>query len=217
MNSFNLNSPLLNAYLEQHTDAETPLLKKLNRETHAKVLLPRMLSGHFQGNLLKMLSHMIQPRRILEIGTFTGYSALCLCEGLQEDGLLHTIDINEELSEFVNRYVNQAGLHKKILIHSGPALSIIPNLKEVFDLVFIDADKANYPLYYDLVFEKVRKGGYIISDNVLWNGKVLQDPVDMDKDTKAMHAFNKKVQEDTRVEKIILPVRDGLFIARKLI
>jgi caffeoyl-CoA O-methyltransferase len=210
-----LYPPALNVYLENHTDPETPLLKKLNRATHATVLLPRMLSGHYQGNLLKMLSRMIQPLCVLEIGTFTGYSAICLCEGLQESGKLHTIDINEELEEMVSQYINAAGLEEKIVRYIGPALKIIPSINAQFDLVFIDADKANYPLYYDMVFDKIKPGGYIVSDNVLWSGKVLENPADMDKDTTVLYNFNKKVQEDERVENIILPVRDGLLIARK--
>jgi caffeoyl-CoA O-methyltransferase len=212
-----LLTPGLNNYLEDHVSEETALLKKLNRETHTSVLMPRMLSGHYQGVLLRMLSQMIRPEKILEIGTFTGYSAICLCEGLKDNGLLHTIDINEELSDLVNRYILEAGMKDKIITHIGNAVQIIPTINELFDLVFIDADKMNYPLYYKLVFDKVRKGGYIISDNVLWSGKVLTDPTQMDKETKVIDAFNKMIQEDVRVENIILPVRDGLMIARKLV
>ncbi len=206
----------LTEYIESHTDAEAPVLKKLNRETYAKVLMPRMLSGHFQGVVLKMLSHMIRPMQVLEIGTFTGYSAICLADGLQTGGKLHTIDINEELSDIVNKYIEEAGLTEKIKTYTGNALAVIPKINEVFDIVFIDADKAAYPAYYDLVFNKVRTGGYIISDNVLWSGKVVAAPAAMDKDTKIIHDFNEMVQNDPRVENVLLPIRDGLLVARKI-
>ena len=208
--------PLLNAYVESHTDDEPELLKQLSRETYAKVLMPRMLSGHLQGRVLSMLCHMIRPRRILEIGTFTGYSALCMAEGLTEDGLLYTIDINEELADMVNKYILLSGKSSQVKTLIGNALEMIPTLNETFDLVFIDADKVNYSRYYDLVFDKVRKGGFMIGDNVLWSGKVLGTYEGLDEDTKAIMDFNKKVQNDTRVEKVLFPVRDGLMVIRKL-
>lgn len=202
-------------YALAHSQPESEVLKKLNRETHAKILMPRMLSGHMQGNLLSMLSKMIQPKHILEIGTYTGYSAICLAQGLQNKGKLHTIDINEELEKMVQSFFNEAGLTDKIDYHIGNALEIIPHLNETFDLVFIDADKKNYAAYYDLVIDKVRSGGYIIADNVLWSGKVLDAKEKMDADTKAIDFFNKKVHSDNRVEHMLLPIRDGLMIARK--
>ncbi len=207
----------IEAYALDHSQPESEVLKKLNRDTHAHVLMPRMLSGHMQGNLLSMLSNMIQPKQILEIGTYTGYSGICLAQGLQQDGKLHTVDINEELEKMVRSFFDDAGLTDNINYYIGNALEIIPTINEIFDLVFIDADKKNYSAYYDLVFNKVRKGGYIIADNVLWSGKILTSPEKMDADTKAMDDFNKKVHADTRVEHMLLPVRDGLMIARKII
>jgi predicted O-methyltransferase YrrM len=204
----------LDEYCVGHTSTENEILNKLNRETHAKILQPRMLSGHFQGRFLSMLSHMIRPKNILEIGTFTGYSALCLAEGLQENGKLLTIDVNEELENFVRGFLNQSSLKNKIEFRIGNALDIIPKLTQTFDLVFIDADKLNYHKYYDLVFDKVNQGGYIISDNVLWSGKVF-DPSKKDKDTVSIRAFNKKLHEDPRTENILLPIRDGLIVVRK--
>lgn len=207
----------LAAYVEAHTTPETDLLYKLNRHTHANVLKPRMLSGHLQGRLLSMFSHMIRPKAILEIGTFTGYSAICLAEGLHEQGKLYTIDINEELEDKVRSFFTEAGLQDKIEYIIGNALEIIPGLDQTFDLVFIDADKISYAKYYDQVFDKVRKGGYIIADNVLWSGKVVAETTKKpDVDTQAILDFNAKVQQDARVENILLPVRDGLLIARKL-
>lgn len=205
----------LDEYCVAHTSTENEILSKLNRETHAKVLQPRMLSGHFQGRFLSMLSHMIRPMNILEIGTYTGYSALCLAEGLQENGQLLTIDVNEELEDFVRSFFNQSPLKDKIEFRIGNALEIIPTLTQTFDLVFIDADKLNYDKYYDLVFDKVRQGGYIISDNVLWSGKVA-DPSKKDKDTVSIRAFNQKLHDDPRTENILLPIRDGLIVVRKL-
>lgn len=208
--------PKIETYVTSHTRPENEVLKKLNRETHAKVMMPRMLSGHLQGQVLKMLSFMIRPRHILEIGTYTGYSALCLAEGLQDGGKLHTIDINEELESMVRQFITEAGMENKIDYHLGKALDIIPSLNEPFDLVFIDADKENYSKYYDLVFDKVRKGGFIIADNVLWSGKVIMDPAKMDVDTKAICDYNDKVMNDDRVENVLFPIRDGLMVARKL-
>src|SRR5690606_7026511 len=204
----------LQAYLEQHMDAEPELLAHINRETHLKVPMPRMLSGHFQGRLLSLLSKLQSPKRILEIGTYTGYATICLAEGLAEDGIIHTIDINEELEDRVREYFKKSGFEDNIQYHIGNALEIIPGLNETFDLIFIDADKKNNGNYYDLVFDKVRKGGLILVDNVLWSGKVLSGK--NDKDTAGILEFNKKITNDKRTEKIILPVRDGLFIIRKL-
>ncbi len=205
----------IEAYSLAHSEPESAILKKINRDTHANILMPRMLSGHMQGNLLSMLSQMIQPEKILEIGTYTGYSAVCLAQGLKENGQLHTIDINEELESRVRSFFDEAGLANKINYYIGNALTIIPTINETFDIVFIDADKKNYSAYYDLVFDKVRKGGYIIADNVLWSGKVLSPSEKMDTDTKLIDEFNKKIHTDTRVEHMLLPVRDGLMIARK--
>lgn len=203
----------LETYLDHHCDPEDDLLKHVNRETHLKVLMPRMLSGHYQGRVLSMLSKMVNPNRILEIGTFTGYATLCLAEGLRPNGLLHTIDVNEELENMVRHNFRKSALDAKIYYHLGKALDIIPTLDEIFDLVFIDADKKNNANYYELVFDKVRPGGIIIVDNVLWSGKVLKDAID--KDTIGIQNFNELIAQDSRVEKLILPVRDGLFIIRK--
>lgn len=208
-------APEIDNYCVAHTSPESELLGKLNRETHAKVLQARMLSGHLQGRFLAMLSQMIQPKNILEIGTYTGYSALCLAEGLTEDGKIITLDVNEELEDFVRSFFKASSLSEKIDFRIGNAIEIIPTLTETFDLVFIDADKLNYANYYDLVFDKVRKGGYIISDNVLWSGKVA-DATKKDKDTLTIRAFNQKLHEDNRVENILLPIRDGLMVVRKI-
>ncbi|HEY9007483.1 MAG TPA: O-methyltransferase [Ohtaekwangia sp.] len=201
-------------YAERHTSTETDLLKKIDRDTHAKVLMPRMLSGHLQGKVLSMLSHMIRPKCILEIGTYTGYSALCLAEGLQEGGKLITLDINEELEDRVRTYFAASAFGEKIDYRIGNAATIIPGLTETFDLVFIDADKERYSLYFDQVIDKVRIGGFIMADNVLWSGKVLN--AKPDKDTRAIVEFNKKIQEDPRVENVLLPIRDGIMLMRKV-
>lgn len=206
----------LAAYVEDHTQSESELLKKINRDTHVNVLMPRMLSGHLQGQVLRMLSLMIQPAKVLEIGTYTGYSALCLAEGLTETGKLITIDINAELEERVRGYFAKSSVKQKIEYRIGNALEIIPTLNESFDLVFIDADKSNYSNYFDLCIDKVRKGGYLIADNVLWSGKILMPLEKMDKDTLLIHKFNKKIQEDKRVENVLFPIRDGLMVMRKL-
>ena len=206
--------PFLNDYAENYSSEEPLILKELNRDTFAKILMPRMLSGHIQGRMLSMLSHMISPKLILEIGTYTGYSALCFAEGLSEGGHLHTIDINDELAPMMKSYITKAGMENKITLHNGNASEIIPTLSGPFDLVFIDADKINYSLYYDLVIEKVRQGGFLIADNVLWSGKVL-NLENADKDTLAIHQFNEKIKKDDRVEKVLLTVRDGLLIIRK--
>jgi predicted O-methyltransferase YrrM len=207
--------PDLQVYVEQHTSEESDLLKKINRQTHANVLIPRMLSGHLQGKLLSMFSHMVRPKTILEIGTYTGYSALCLLEGLQPGGKLITIDINEELEDSVRDYFRQADADSRIDFRIGDATRIIPQLPEKFDMVFIDADKENYSRYFDLIIDRVNLNGFILADNVLWSGKVLD--AKPDKDTRAIIAFNEKVQADTRVENVLLPVRDGIMVMRKLI
>lgn len=203
----------INAYTEKHTSPESPILFSLNRETWLKMVQPRMLSGHLQGRVLSMLSHMVRPERILEIGTFTGYSALCLAEGLKTGGKLYTIDVNEEFESIIRRYIREANAENKIKLFIGQASEIIPTFNETFDLVFIDADKENYSLYFDLVFDKVRQGGFIIADNVLWSGKVTaKNP---DAETKALMDYNEKILNDDRVENVLLPVRDGLMICRK--
>jgi predicted O-methyltransferase YrrM len=203
-------------YALQHSQPESEVLKKLNRETHLKVLQPRMLSGHLQGNFLTLISKMIQPKQILEIGTYTGYSAICLAQGLQPGGKLHTIDNNEQLEKMTRSFFEQAGLADLIHYYIGDALTVIPAINEQFDIVFIDADKKNYSTYYDLIFDQVRPGGYIIADNVLWSGKVLDIQKNNDRETVLIDEFNKKVHHDIRVEHQLLPIRDGLMIARKL-
>ena len=205
----------LDDYVCAHTENEPEVLNELNRKTHLTVLRSRMLSGHFQGRLLSMLSHMIKPERILEIGTYTGYSAICLAEGLTENGKLTTIDINEELEDIAREFIQKANLESKIEYIIGDAMQIVPQLDEQFDLVFIDADKKNYCNYYHLVFDKVKPGGYILADNVLWSGKVVEDYEALDSETKIIMDYNKMVHEDPRVQEILLPIRDGLMLARK--
>ncbi len=204
----------LDQYCCAHTADENDLLKRVNRETHVEVLQPRMLSGHFQGRVLSMLSKMIQPQRILEIGTYTGYSALCMAEGLSTDGKLVTIDVNEELAQRVQGYFDASAFAKQINYIISPALDVIPTLNETWDLVFIDADKQNYIEYYELILPLVRSGGYVILDNVLWSGKVAE-PDKNDKDTVLLRKLNTLIHEDERVEEVLLPIRDGLMIARK--
>lgn len=204
----------LNSYLENHTDTESDLLKRINRETHLKETKAHMLSGHLQGRVLSMLSKLISPSTILEIGTFTGYATLCMAEGLKPNGTLHTIDINEELEDRVRTYFNESPFTEQIEYHIGNAMDIVPGLDEIFDLVFIDADKKNNINYYKLVIDKVPSGGLILIDNVLWKGKVLQD--DYDKQTELILELNTQIAADSRVEKVILPLRDGLFLIRKL-
>ncbi|MEM9417298.1 MAG: O-methyltransferase [Bacteroidota bacterium] len=203
----------IQAYAEQHTEAAPPLLAQIQQETEANIPLPHMLAGHLQGRLLAAFSHMLQPTRILEIGTYTGYSALCLAEGLQPGGILHTIDKNEALAPRVKRYFEAVAY--QIEFHLGPAATIIPQLAGDFDLVYIDADKRNYRCYYDLVVDRVRPGGFIIVDNVLWGGSVLATPPVADKRTQAMIAFNTYVHHDPRVANTLLPLRDGLLILRR--
>lgn len=205
----------LDDYCCDHTSNESALLAKLNRDTHVKILQPRMLSGHFQGRMLSMLSKMIRPERILEIGTYTGYSALCMAEGLTENGQLITIDVNAQLEDFVRDFFAQSDYDKQIDYKIGDAMQLIPTIAEQFDLVFIDADKQNYINYYNLIFDKVKPGGYILSDNVLWSGKVVKKTGKIDKDTQLLQTFNAMIQNDERVENILLPIRDGVMIARK--
>jgi predicted O-methyltransferase YrrM len=202
-------------YSEAHTSKESELLYQLNRETHINVLQPRMLSGHLQGRTLSMLSKLMQPTNILEIGTYTGYSALCLAEGLAEKGTLHTIDINEELESISNKYFKSSPFSNQIIQHIGNALDIIPKLDVEFDLVFIDADKENYLNYYNLLIEKLKSGTVIIADNVLWSGKVIEEAKPKDIETIALQQFNTAIQNDDRVENILFPIRDGLMIIRK--
>lgn len=199
--------------LIHYCEPESQLLQQIDRETNLKVLMPRMLSGHYQGRVLSMLSKMIAPKRILEIGTFTGYATLCLAEGLTQDGIIYTLDINVELEDMVRKHFEQSIYHNQINYILGDAIKTINDLDETFDIVFIDADKKNNGTYYDLIFDQVRPGGIIIVDNVLWSGKVLQDQ--QDKDTRNITSFNNKIAADERVEKLILPVRDGLFVIRK--
>lgn len=206
----------LDTYVSEHTSEESQLLEQLNRDTWANVMMPRMLSGHLQGRVLSMITQMIRPKRVLEIGTYTGYSALCMAEGLADDGVLHTIDINEELEDMVRGYIDEARLTDKVHYHIGNAIDIIPQLNEEWDMVFIDADKENYWQYYEMTFPRVRKGGFIIADNVLWSGKVLmEDEKKPDKDTRAIMEFNQKVHLDNRVENVLFPIRDGLMVVRK--
>ena len=200
-------------YCIAHTSLEPPLLYELERETYLKTLAPQMSSGHLQGQFLRFLSKMKQPKTILEIGTFTGYSAICLASGLKENGVLHTIEVNEELESIIMKYVEKAQLQDKIKLHIGDAKTIIPKLKLTYDIVFIDAGKNDYASYYDLVFDMVNPGGLILADNVLWSGKVMEKK--QRKDAALLDAFNKKIQSDPRVENILLPIRDGLIIAQK--
>ena len=207
--------PALDAYCEAHSGNEPSYLKELTAETQEKVHMPQMLSGHLQGRFLAMLSHLVKPKIIVEIGTFTGYSALCLAEGLAPGGMLHTIDIDPYLPEMVHRYIEKAGMLDRITMHHRPALEAIPTIPAPFDLVFIDADKQNYSNYFDAVIDKVRPGGLIIADNVLWSGKVLEPKEAQDGETRGLAAYAAKVMTDARVENVLLPLRDGLLISRK--
>lgn len=206
----------LENYIEQHSQDEPELLAALNKETYQKILLPRMLSGHFQGRVLSMLSKLIRPVTILEIGTYTGYSALCLCEGMREDGVLHTIDIKEELIDFQRKYFDRSAWGNQIVQHLGEAVAIIPTLDIKFDLVFIDADKENYLNYYELIVPKMNRGGIILSDNVLWSGKVVEPLQQNDLSTKILLEYNQRLKNDPRVETVLLPIRDGLTVSRVL-
>lgn len=204
----------LDDYVVNNSQSEPELLQELNRETWQKVLAPRMLSGHFQGRVLSILSKLIQPKNILEIGTYTGYSALCLAEGMQTDGTLHTIDTNEELYDLQRKYFDKSEYGNQIVQHIGNAIDVIPKLDFVFDLVFIDADKKNYPNYLNIIIPKLKKGSVILSDNVLWSGKVLEAISEDDKETKAIVNYNKLLNEHPKLETVLLPIRDGLTISR---
>ena len=206
----------LEDYIEQHSEKEPELLAALNKETYQKILLPRMLSGHFQGRVLSMLSKLIRPVNILEIGTYTGYSALCLCEGMQEMGQLHTIDIKEELVDFQRKHFDKSPWGTQIIQYLGEAVDIIPALDVKFDLVFIDADKENYINYFNIILPKMNKGGLILSDNVLWSGKVLEPLSPNDLSTKILMEYNELLKNDPRVETVLLPIRDGLTLSRVL-
>jgi predicted O-methyltransferase YrrM len=203
-------------YVLKHTSAEDDVLHRLYRETNLKTVYPRMLSGHLQGKFLEMISYMINPSRILEIGTFTGYSAICLARGMRQGGILHTIDINDEIEEMARTYFKEAGFEKTIKLHIGDACSVIKKLDETFDLIFIDGDKEQYISYFETSFPKLRPGGFILVDNVLWGGKVLPDCTDNDKETRCIREFNEAVLMDMRVEKVLLPLRDGIYMLRKI-
>ena len=205
---------LIDQYCEKHTTPPSPLLAELLRETHLKTLAPQMASGHLQGALLRFLSQMIQPTTVLEIGSFTGYATLCLLEGLAPNGTIHTIEVNQELGYLIRKYMDRAEATNQIQLHIGDAKKIIPTLETSYDLVFIDAGKMHYPQYYDLVIDRVNPGGYILADNVLWDGKVIRK--EKDRDSEILDFFNKTIHKDPRVENILLPIRDGLMLARKL-
>ncbi len=209
------SSPELEQYIEAHSQREEPVLVELARATHLQVLRPRMLSGNLQGQLLRMLCRMIDARSVLEIGTYTGYAAISMAMGMRENGVLHTIDVNDELEDFTREFIRKSGLEKRIVFHVGDALEIIPELEGMFDLVFIDADKREYPEYYRLVFDKVRVGGIIVADDVLWDGKVVTEGEKTDAQTRGILDFNDMVQADERVENLLLPVRHGLMLMRK--
>ena len=216
MSTFELIDPEIEAYCEAHTTSESDLLHRLYRETHLQTINPRMASGQLQGQFLSLISKMIHPDRILEIGTFTGYSAICLAEGLSEDGVLHTIEINEEYEDRIRRYLSESADYQKIKLHIGDAKDIIPTLTEEWDLVFVDAEKTDYKDYYDMVLPQVRKNGFILIDNTLWNSKVVHEVRHNDHDTQAIMAFNDMVQHDPRVRNLLLPFRDGMMMMEKL-
>lgn len=207
-------SPEMEAYLDSQLPTEAELLEALSRETHMKVVQPRMITGHYQGRLLSLLSRIIAPQTILEIGTYTGYSALCLAEGLKERGILHTIEINPELERIQRKYIDRSAFKDQIITHFGDALDIIPDLELVFDLIFIDAHKVDYEAYLDAVLPKCQSGSVILCDNVLWSGKVMEHALPDDKATRALQRFNDRIRDDERLESIILPVRDGLTLCR---
>jgi len=204
----------LDNYVVAHSQKEPELLQQLSRETWQKVLAPRMLSGHFQGRVLSMVSKLINPKNVLEIGTYTGYSALCLVEGIQPKGKLHTIDTNEELYDLQRKYFDKSGFGNQIIQHTGNALNIIPTIDKTFDLVFIDADKQNYPNYLEIILPKLKSGSVILSDNVLWTGKVIEKLQKGDKDTEALLKYNKMINEHSQLETVLLPIRDGLTLTR---
>ena len=210
-----INNDKLDEYLINHSEKEPELLSNLNRETNLKVLQPRMISGTYQGRLLSLISKIINPKKILEIGTFTGYSTLCLAEGLHENGEIHTIDINEELYDLQRKYFKKSSFNNNIIQHLGNALDIIPKLDRDFDLIFLDADKINYPKYLDILIVRLKKGGVLLSDNVLWDGKVLNEISQKDKSTKAIVKYNKLLNNRSDMDSVILPIRDGITISRK--
>ncbi|MEF3077494.1 O-methyltransferase [Winogradskyella poriferorum] len=205
----------LDNYVVEHSEQEPELLQQLTRETYQKVLQPIMLSGPYQGRVLSMISKLVNPKSILELGTFTGYATLCLAEGLQKNGIIHTVDINEELHDFQRKYFDKSGFGEQINQYTGNALDIIPELDVMFDLVFIDADKPNYSNYFHLIIDKLNPGGIILSDNVLWHGKVVEELNEKDISTKAVLDYNTLLKEDERIETVLLPIRDGLTISRK--
>ena len=213
MNNF-INKDILE-YSEKYSQQEPEILQELNRETHLKILNPRMLSGFFQGRLLSIISKLIKPKKVLEIGTYTGYSAICIAEGMNKNGIIHTIDKNEELNTIQKKYFKKSGLENNIIQYNGCALDIIPKIEEKFDLVFIDADKENYINYFNLVIDKLNNNGVILADNVLWSGKVINSE-DHDLTTNVLREFNRMVNNDNRVETILLPIRDGISIIRKI-
>jgi predicted O-methyltransferase YrrM len=213
MNNF-INKDILE-YSEKYSQQEPEILQELNRETHLKILNPRMLSGFFQGRLLSIISKLIKPKKVLEIGTYTGYSAICISEGMNKNGIIHTIDKNEELNTIQKKYFKKSGLENNIIQYNGCALDIIPKIEEKFDLIFIDADKENYINYFNLVIDKLNNNGVILADNVLWSGKVINSE-DHDLTTNVLREFNKSVNNDNRVETILLPIRDGISIIRKI-
>ncbi len=213
---FDLIPEEIERYCEEHTSVESDLLYQLNRETNRKVLRPRMLSGLLQGSFLSMISKMMKPKNILEIGTYTGYSALCLAQGLQKDGNLHTIEIDEELEDMIRKYISKSEYSAQIQLHIGDANLLIDQIEEVWDLVFMDAEKKDYLSYFEKILPKVRKGGFIIVDNVLWSGKVVQEIAHNDHETKAISQFNAYIQNDNRVKNLILPFRDGIMLIEKL-
>ena len=205
----------IESYILSHIDEEGDLLRALNRDANVNLLRPRMLSGHLQGRLLKLFCRMMRPHRVLEIGTYTGYATLCMAEGLEEGALVHTIEVNDEMEDFIQKYLSRSPHQAKVRLHIGDAMEIIPQLDETFDLVFIDADKRLYSAYYDLVFPKVRAGGLILADNTLWDGKVIEEVAPADKQTQGILRFNDRIKADDRVEKVILPLRDGLTLIWK--
>nr|WP_299383882.1 O-methyltransferase [Allomuricauda sp.] len=209
-------SPLLEKYIAENSESEPALLTELTRETHLKVIQPRMITGHFQGRVLSLLSKIIGPKYILEIGTYTGYSAICLAEGLSTDGELHTIEVNEELHGMQRKYFDKSGFGHQIYQHIGDALELVPQMDMVFDLVFIDAQKVQYDAYFEAVIQKTKPGSIILSDNVLWSGKVVEPLNPADKATAVLLDYNKKLKEDPRIETVLLPIRDGLTLCRVL-
>jgi predicted O-methyltransferase YrrM len=216
MSTFELISPEIEAYCEAHTTEEPDLLYRLYRQTHLQTINPRMASGQLQGHFLSLISDMIRPKRVLEIGTFTGYSALCLASGLTSDGILHTVEINEEYEDRIRSFFSESPYHHQIKLHIGDAKTIVPSLNEQWDLVFIDAEKTDYQEYYEMVFPQVRKNGFLLIDNALWNSKVVHEIQHNDKDTQAILAFNDRVQQDGRVRNLLLPFRDGIMMMEKL-